>query len=107
MELIFITVIICLVILMVHAQKWHGSYLKEKIEEKKYFDVYVRNLEEMRDYELSQQGFVSFVRFLFLLSLSGNFVKELFRRFYTRFKLARRYAINDVLYRLIRADKYR
>jgi hypothetical protein len=107
MELIFIIVIICLVLLMVHAQKWHGAYLKDKVEEKKYFDVYVRNLEEREDYVLSQQGFVSFVRFLFLLSLSGNFIKELFRRFHVRVKLARRYAINDVLYRLIREDKYR
>lgn len=107
MELILIVVIICLTILSVHAQKWHGYYLKNKVEEKKYFDVYVMNLEERKDYELSQQGFVSFVRFLFLLSLTGNFIKELFRRFYIRVKLARRYAINDVLYRLIREDKYR
>jgi len=106
MEALIITAFFLLAILGVQAQKWHSSYLKERAEEKKYFDVYVMNLEERKDYEMSQQGFIAFVRFLFLLSLTGSFIKELYRRGRIKLKLVKRYTINDVFYKSIKENKY-
>jgi uncharacterized membrane protein len=102
MDLLIIVNVLIVFLLIIPAQKWYASYLREKKEEEEYKKYYVMNLEERKEHDLNNQGFISFVRFLFLLSILGTFLKEVFERWRLKFLLMKKLAINSTLYKVIK-----
>lgn len=102
MELLFVTVVGLFAIFMVLSQKWYSAYLREKKEVEQYQNIYVKNLQEMEEFRLNQQGFISFIRALFLFSLTGNFIKQVLKKWLIKVKLAKRQAVTESIYSIIK-----
>ena len=105
MEILFICFIAVVAIVLVRVQIWHSSYIREKKKEEKDVSMYVMNLEEQEECRLKQQGFISFLRFLFLLSITTSFIKEVWVGFIVKFKVAKKEVMNNVMYKVIRSSK--
>jgi|UniRef100_A0A7C3WLD5 hypothetical protein len=78
-QLIIILILFLFMTFLLNSQRWYNSYLKEKDKKRKDLEIYVMNLKERQMFEMEKQGFVTFVRFLFLLSLFPSFIKNLVR----------------------------
>ena len=98
----FVMLIVLLLLVLVSSQRWHASYEREKKDKEKYMETYVMNLREREEHNLGQQGFISFVRFLFLLSILGSFIRGLWNGFILKVNLVRGSNINLILYKIIR-----
>jgi uncharacterized membrane protein len=102
LELLFVTVVGLFVMFMILSQKWYSAYLRERGEVKKYQNIYVKNLQEIEEFRLNQQSFISFIRALFLLSLTGSFIKQVFREYLIKIKLTKRQALTEGVYSTIK-----
>lgn len=98
----FIILILIFLIMLTISQKWYSSYLRERKEREKYMETYVMNLKEREEYYLNQQGFISFVRFLFLLSLLSTFLKDIVSSFLRKVNTTKRTISNSVFYKAVK-----
>ena len=102
MDLLIICNVILVLLIFIPAQKWYASYRREQEQENRYKEFYVMNLEERKEHDLNLQGFISFIRFLFLLSIFGTFLKEVYYRWVFKFQSIKKLAINSTLYKVIK-----
>ena len=104
-QLIVIFLIILVMIVTARLQVWYFSYRREKDKREEVQSIYVMNLREREECELNRQGFIVFIRFLFLLSLFVSFLKKYLINCFNTVKLQKRQIFSNYLdYKVIRKD---